>query len=270
MNLTWAYLTDVGVRRSSNEDAIMALTMNIDSVGERDTLGLFVISDGMGGKEKGELAGKIAVKTLGEAFLKSFIHPAIDRIPEIANYGGDSTEIVCEPSPANFLANAIKEANRRIHHMKRGGDRINMGATVTAGILSEDLLTIGHVGDCRCYLLYNQTFRQLTQDHTMVNDLIKQGVLSPEQARQHPQRSVLSRSLGSREELEVDTYASLLERGCRVLLCTDGLHGMVRDTQIRGALSGAADPREAVERLVVMANDAGGKDNVTVMVVFVL
>ncbi len=267
--LAWAYLTDVGLKRETNEDAALALSLNLDVHSEQNTIGLFVVSDGMGGKERGEIASKITVKTLGEAFTGVFLRPALARVTEVVNYGSDETgtEPETATSPAAFLTETIREANRRIRHLKRNGNRINLGATVTAGILTDDLLTLGHVGDSRCYLFYDNHLRQLTQDHSMVNEMVKKGLLSSEEGRQHPQRNVLARALGSQEDVQVDTTASVLQAGCKILLCSDGLHSMVEEETIQRVLAQPDHPRELVEILIREANAGGGKDNITAMIV---
>ena len=269
---SWAYLTDTGVKRTSNEDAALAMVLNLDAYRDQSFLGLFVVSDGMGGKERGELASKIAVKTIGEVFLNSFIRPSLLRVAEVVNYGSLSEESTggIVVSPAQFLVESIQEANRRICHVKRGGNRINIGATITVGVVSDDLLTIGHVGDCRCYLHYDNNFRQLTRDHSMVNELVKQGIISPEEGKAHPQRNVLARALGSSDVVEVDTYVSVVSSGCKILLCTDGLYTMLSEDSIQAVMAQPKHPKELVQELVVRTNEAGAKDNVTAMVIQIL
>lgn len=272
MNFSSAYLTDVGLKRTSNEDSVLGLMLSLDTHEESGTMGLFVVSDGMGGKERGELASKITVKTLGEAFLQTFMAAAMNRVAEVSNYGQpvepENKESLA--SPARFLMNTIQAANHRIFHLKKGEERVKLGATVTAGILTDDLLTLGHVGDCRCYLFYENSLRQLTHDHSMVNEMIKKGILSPDEARNHPHRNILARALGSSAEVEVDTTVSVLSSGCKILLCTDGLYTMVPEEQIQATLSQAVHPTILAEELIRRANEAGGKDNITAMIVQIL
>ena len=265
---SWAYLTDTGIKRTSNEDSALGLVLNVDAYQECGTIGLFVVSDGMGGKELGELASKIAIKTVADTFTRTILKCSLGKVPEISNYGTnceEEQELVA--SPARFLTDSIQEANRRIFHLKRGGDRIKVGATITAAVLTDNLLTIGHVGDCRCYVLFEGALRQLTRDHTMVNELIKQGILSPEEGKNHPQRNILARALGSHETVEVDTAVSVVDAGCKIMLCTDGLHAMVGGEDIQAALGAPGHPKQLAGSLVEQANRAGGKDNVTVMVI---
>jgi protein phosphatase len=268
-NLSWAFLTDVGLKRTANEDSGLILTLNLDVVGEHSTIGLFVVSDGMGGKERGELASKIAVKTLGEAFVDSFLRASLRRVSEVANYGErlESDEAEVLSSPATFLTNAIQQANRRIGRLRKNGQPVKTGATVTAGIITDDLLTLGHVGDCRAYLLYENNLRQLTQDHNVVNEMVKKGILSREEGQEHPQRSILSRALGSQESVEVDTSVTVLQSGCKILLCTDGLHSLVSEKEIVEIMSRPDHPKIITGELVNLANQAGGKDNITVLVI---
>jgi len=269
---SWAYLTDTGIKRTSNEDSALGIVLNLDAYQECGTIGLFVVSDGMGGKELGELASKIAIKTVGDTVPRTILKCSLGKVAEISNYGTDCDQAQEEmvASPARFLTDSIQEANRRIFHLKRGGDRVKVGATVTAAVLTDNLLTIGHVGDCRCYVLFEGTLRQITRDHTMVNELIKQGILSPEEGKNHPQRNILARALGSHETVEVDTAVSVVDAGCKILLCTDGLHGMISNEDIQASLSLPGHPKQVAQSLVEKANQAGGKDNVTVMVIQVV
>lgn len=269
MNFCWAYLTDIGVKRQNNEDSALGLVLNLDVHGERDTLGFFAVSDGMGGKEKGELASKIAVKTLGEAFIQHFLQPSLEKVTEIANYGQNHLPPDQNPeaSPAAFLTRAIQEANSRVSRIRSGTDRIRLGATVTAAILFNELLTIGHVGDCRCYLYFENSLRMLTRDHTMVGDMLRKGLINPDEARQHPHRNVLARALGSHDTVEVDTAVSVIGAGCKILLCTDGLYNMVSEDEIKTVLASEDHPQHLVQELVGKANAAGGMDNVTALLI---
>lgn len=269
MNLTWAYLTDTGMQRGSNEDATLALVTNLDAIGERDLVGLFAVSDGMGGKEKGEVAAKIAVKTLGELFLQRALRHNLGTVRDVPGYSArvpDEDRELME-NPVAFMKTAIQEANRRIFRLRDGGEHLSMGATLTAAIIRNDVLTLGHVGDCRCYFLDQNSFRILTQDHSMVCELVKQGVLTEEEARVHPRKNILSRSLGSKEEVEVDTFVTMIPRGIRLMICTDGLYNMVTDETIRNVMCRHAHPKEQAAILVKEANLAGGKDNVTAMMI---
>jgi protein phosphatase len=246
--------------------------MNVDVEGEHGNIGLFVVSDGMGGKDYGELASKIVVKTIADLFLDSFLNTSLSRISEISNYqekdSGHSSEAVS--SPASFLAQSIQLANRRIRHLKKNGEPVKAGATVTAGILTDDLFTIGHVGDCRAYLAYDGSIRQLTQDHSVVNEMVKKGILTKEESQGHPQRNVLARALGSVDDVEVDTTVTVLQSGCKILLCSDGLYSRLENSVILESLSQDEHPKIISADLVNRANLAGGKDNITALIIHFL
>ncbi len=267
MNLTWAYLTDVGLQRGANEDAALALVTNLETFERKETVALFAVSDGMGGKAHGEVAAKIALQTLGEHFFRKIMAPVFQPAPEPGEgqVAAADAESALE-NPAAFLREAIREANRRIYGRRSSSEQVSMGATVLAVLIHNDVLAVGHVGDCRCYFLDHSSFRLLTRDHSMVQELLAQGILTEEEARNHPRKNILSRSLGSKEDVEVDTYVSMIPRGVRILLCTDGLHGAIEEEAVREILCRHVHPKEQAGSLVRAANQAGGKDNVTALV----
>ena len=268
MNLTWAYLTDVGLQRGTNEDAALAMATNLETFDRKETVALFAVSDGMGGKAHGEVAAKITLQTLGEHVLRRVMMPVCQPHPEPVE-GPVAPAADAEPAlenPAAFLREAIRDANRRIHSMRSSSEQVSMGATVSAVLIHNDVLAVGHVGDCRCYFLDHSSFRLLTRDHSMVQELLSQGILTEEEARNHPRKNILSRSLGSKEDVEVDTYVSMIPRGVRIMLCTDGLHGAVDEEMVREILCRHVHPKEQAGSLVRAANQAGGKDNITALV----
>jgi PPM family protein phosphatase len=227
--------TDAGKVRANNEDALL--------VGEGRDETLFVVADGIGGFEAGEVASRIAVDVLREL----------------------------EPG-ASFEA-AIREANRRILAVGRGDERLSgMGTTIVAtrfgGTREEPVAEIAHVGDSRAYLLRGGSLRPLTEDHSLVAELVRSGDLTRDQAAEHPQKNLITRALGAEEEVEVDTVVLPVEAGDRLLLCSDGLTDMVPEANIGEILAGSpGDPEKPARTLVSAALDAGGSDNVTVVVV---
>ena len=227
--------THAGKVRANNEDALL--------VGEGRDETLFVVADGIGGFEAGEVASRIAVDVLKEL----------------------------EPG-ASFEA-AISEANRRILVAGRGDERLSgMGTTVVAvrfgGTRDEPVAQVAHVGDSRAYLLRGGSLRPVTEDHSLVAELVRSGDLTRDQAAEHPQKNLITRALGADEEVEVDTAVLPVEAGDRFLLCSDGLSDMIPETRIGEILAEApGDPEKPARSLVSAALDAGGADNVTVIVV---
>lgn len=219
--------TDVGRLRQSNEDALVLA----DPV--------FAVADGMGGARAGEVASAMAV-----AALYGFA-------------GG-----------ADGLVAALEDVNDRIHAAAQAdGSLAGMGTTATAALVTRDELVIAHVGDSRAYLLRDGRLRQVTDDHSLVAELIRRGALTPAEAERHPQRSVITRALGAEPDVEVDVVRLVPQAGDVLLLCSDGLTGMVGDGEI-GRIVGEPGPLpERARELVQAANGAGGEDNVTVVLV---
>jgi PPM family protein phosphatase len=225
-----AGFTDPGRKRRRNEDSFV-----IDPP-------LFAVADGMGGAQAGEVASRLAAAAFRE------FHD-VDKL-----------------DPEQRLAAIIQEANRRIYERAAGDAQVSgMGTTITAALVGGDALVIGHVGDSRAYRLRSGTFEQLTDDHSLVADLVRSGRLTPEEADAHPQRSVITRALGTDREVDVDTFVVPVEAGDLFLLCSDGLTTMIEDDEIRDLLSATRDLEQAGKGLVKAANKAGGEDNITVV-----
>ena len=221
--------TDIGCLRDHNEDSLVV------------TPPLFAVADGMGGHAAGEVASEIAVRVLSELAPE---HPDVEA-----------------------LGRAIEEANRAVIQAAREGrGRQGMGTTMTAAMLEGERLVIAQVGDSRAYLLHQGKLQQLTRDHSLMADMIEAGQLTPEEARTHPQRSVITRALGSDAHLHPDIYEINVETGDRLLICSDGLSGMIFDDQIENTLRRVQDPQRCASQLVNEAIAAGGHDNVTVIV----
>jgi protein phosphatase len=225
-----AFRTDTGRQRSANEDSYYVRAP------------IFVVADGMGGAQ----AGEVASKTAAEAFDRD--------LPEGA--------------PEPFLRATIEEANRRIHELAREDpDRAGMGTTITAAILNPESeeVGIGHVGDSRAYRLRGGKLERLTRDHSLVEEMRRKGQLTDAQAEDHPQRSIITRALGPEPEVEVDVQTVPSAPGDVFLICSDGLTTMVPDERIARLLGGAGSMEAAVRGLVDEANRAGGRDNITAL-----
>lgn len=221
--------THVGYVRSQNEDSIYADPP------------LFIVCDGMGGHEAGEIASEIAVNTISS------------RAPRKADAKG--------------LAQAVREANLAIiRATKEGVGREGMGTTCTAAIVDGTKLVIAQAGDSRAYLLHNGSLQQITRDHSLVADLIDNGEITPEEARTHPWRSYITRALGLDPNMEPDLYEIETSESDRLLLCSDGLYSMVEDSLIREVLEDDHNPQVAADELVDEALAGGGADNVSVVI----
>ena len=220
--------SDLGRQRRGNEDSFFVRSP------------LFVVADGMGGAQAGEVASRMAV----EAF-----DPGL---PD-------------GPTP-QVLATLIEEANRRIHRTSVEDEgRQGMGTTVTAAYVGEADVTIAHVGDSRAYLLRRGELTRLTQDHSLVGELVARGKLTEEQAETHPQRNVITRSVGPEPEVQVDTETYPAQAGDVFLVCSDGLTTMVPERLLASVLTDAPSLSDAGRRLISAANEAGGRDNITVV-----
>jgi len=221
--------TDTGRQRRDNEDSAFARPP------------VFVVADGMGGAQAGEVASRLAIE--------AFEHGLPD-----------------DGSPEERLAARVREANRQIYDRSRADrGRAGMGTTLTAAYVDDAHVAIAHVGDSRAYLFRNGTLQRLTQDHSLVDELVRRGKLTEEQAAEHPQRSIITRALGPEPDVEVDTWTYPARSGGVVLLCSDGLTSMISEELVREVLSAHDNLDAAADALIHEANEAGGRDNITVV-----
>jgi PPM family protein phosphatase len=240
--------SDPGRVRENNEDSFRLAP----------ELGLFVLSDGMGGLEAGEIASKLAVETVVEHCEQA------ETDPSLAVFG---KHIEGVSDACNRMASAVRLANTAIYENARNrGGKAAMGATIVVLRVFEDSVCIAHVGDSRAYLLRAGQFDQLTEDHSFVADQVRRGVLTPEEASRSRMHNVLTRALGIDPTVDVDVTEELLMDGDVFLVCSDGLFRELSNTQITGILGETDDPQRAASRLVDLANQAGGGDNITVIV----
>jgi len=220
--------TDTGRKRRRNEDAYVSRPP------------LFAVADGMGGARAGEVASSLAATAV-----------------KAAEEGSSGRERV---------AALIQEANRRIYQRSsEDADVAGMGTTMTVALVEDSTVTFGHVGDSRAYILRDGSLEQLTDDHSLVAELVRGGKLSPEEAEHHPQRSVITRALGTDPDVDVDTFIVDAESGDIFLLCSDGLTDMLGDAQIVEVLTGRKSLDDAAKELIKLANKAGGEDNITIV-----
>jgi serine/threonine protein phosphatase PrpC len=243
LRLDPAQLTDVGRKREHNEDN-MAYVIPKDPQVMAMKGALFIVADGMGGHAAGEVASEIAVDTVSNAYYM------------------DDNEDVTTP-----LLQAIKRANLAIH--QRAAEnllRSGMGTTCVAAVLRGNMAYIANVGDSRAYLVRGGRVRQITQDHSWVAEQVRAGLLSEDQARTHAQRNVITRCLGTQPDVEVDVFVEPLQENDCLVLCTDGLSGLISDEEVMGIVDHSV-PQESVYHLVERANENGGPDNITAIVV---
>jgi protein phosphatase len=221
--------TDTGRQRRDNEDSAFARAP------------VFVVADGMGGAQAGEVASRIAV----EAFEQG--------LPDSG-------------SPEERLATRVREANQQIYERSRADrGRAGMGTTLTAAYVDDTHVAIAHVGDSRAYMFRDGSLQRLTQDHSLVDELVRRGKLTEEQAAEHPQRSIITRALGPEPDVEVDTWTYPARAGDVVLLCSDGLTSMIPEDRVREILATNDNLDDAADALIRGANEAGGRDNITVV-----
>jgi serine/threonine protein phosphatase PrpC len=242
-------LSDVGRVRTNNEDSFRIV----------EALNLFILSDGMGGEAHGEVASAMAVDVINkycEAEKEDSGATMLDEVP--ANVS----------SRTRRLKNAVAQANFQIFQSaQKNPEQRGMGATITVLWLKDTLMSIAHVGDSRAYLLRNGNLQQLTNDHSLVAEQVRRGLITPQQAEESEMQSVLLRALGAHPEVEIDVdEVEIIPRDV-LLLCSDGLTRMVTEPEIAGALQAETIPSTAAERLIALANENGGIDNVSVIVV---
>ena len=231
--ISWGARSDVGLVRGHNEDSFLV----------RDPL--FVVSDGMGGHAAGEVASSIAVETIGE------------RAP------GTADDVL--------LGAAVEAANASVMRAaEEGVGKPGMGCTATAVLIEKNHMAVAHVGDSRAYVLRHGTLVRVTHDHSYVEELVDSGQITADEARSHPSRSIITRALGSDPDMYADHFSLEVNDGDRIILCSDGLSGMIDDSEIESLAVSSATPQQAADNLVAAALTAGGSDNVTVVVIDIL
>jgi serine/threonine protein phosphatase PrpC len=244
-------VTDVGRVRTNNEDSFRIV----------EPLNLFILSDGMGGEAHGEIASSLAVETV-EKYCSQQAESKEDSGATL--HGTTSNSWMPQ---TKMLQNAVFQANLSIYHSaQKHPEQRGMGATLTTGWINGDKLSLAHVGDSRAYLLRTGSLQQLTNDHSLVAEQVRRGILTPQQAEESEMQSVLLRALGANPEVEVEIdEIGLLPRDV-LLFCSDGLTRMVTEPEIAGSLQAETDPLSAARKLIDLANERGGLDNVTVIV----
>jgi serine/threonine protein phosphatase PrpC len=242
----------IGKKREHNEDAFFTLECTLKQNGEIMPFGLFIIADGMGGHQAGDLASALATRVVAHSLMRQVY------LPFLRGEEKDSSR-----RPINeALIEALTDASLAVYEAVQ-----DAGTTLTAALIVGTHAYIGHVGDSRAYLVTEKDLQQITQDHSLVARLIELGQATPEEAMTHPQRNILYRALGQGGSMEVDTYFQLLPAGSQLLLCSDGLWGVVPEREMAAIIAAAPSPQIACRRLIEAAIAHGGDDNITAILI---
>lgn len=233
-------VTNIGKRRKVNQDYVYTSEQAIGTLPN-----LFIVADGMGGHNAGDYASRLAVETIVE---------------EVAKADGGA--------PEEILSNAIQCANRKIRKCaEESQDLEGMGTTVVVASLIDETLLVANVGDSRLYVVNGKGMSQVTKDHSWVEEMVRRGSLGKEEARNHPDKNIITRAVGVEDTVKVDFFHRKVEAEDQILMCTDGLTNMLEDEEIRMIMNGARDIVEKAEKLVLKANDYGGRDNISVVLI---
>lgn len=253
MRVEFCAMTDVGRRREHNEDSYLTIHFERCHLDKTESLAILAVADGMGGHTAGEVASKLCLQVFGSHLLNA--------IQDWVNFG--------EPEWHEALKSAAVEANRQVF-AEAQVMRNNMGTTLTVAVLCGNKAFFANVGDSRSYLLQGGKLKQITKDHSLVQQYVDAGLITPEQARWHPQRNIITQAIGIEPKVQVDTFEATLQRGDLVLVCSDGLVDMVEDSEIERVLLSEPNLAAAVQKLIKIANEAGGDDNITVAIAKVM
>jgi protein phosphatase len=241
-----------GIERSHNEDTLFVLHGSSSSGNRQQQFGLFIVADGMGGHRAGEIASAISVRKVAQQVIRDSLLQLISQERNAET-----------PALQDMVREALEAANEAVVKRVPGG-----GTTLTAAVVLGHNITFGHVGDSRAYIISERETNALTRDHSLVERLLELGQLTEDEAASHPQRNVLYRAIGQGANLEVDVSSQPAPSNGYLLLCSDGLWGVIEEEQIKDIVLTSNDPQEACEQLVQAANAAGGPDNITVILVY--
>ncbi len=244
-------LTDVGLLRDHNEDAIAS----------DDTMGFVVLADGMGGYKAGEVASEMAVLSIAAELMEGLANQQPGKVDSALG----------KQAEAQLIVDAVKSANEVIYSVSQSQSQCaGMGTTLVVGVFTNNKLLVGHIGDSRMYRLRNQVLSQITEDHSLLQEQIKSGLITPEQAKYSANKNLVTRALGVDPEVELELNEYDVEVGDIYLVCSDGLSDLVDDEVIESALNKLMpDINVAAQALVQLANENGGKDNISVILILV-
>ena len=231
-------LTDVGRKRSVNQDYVFKTDNEIGPLSN-----LYIVADGMGGHKAGDFASKYTVEVVCTQIEKSL-----------------------QVDPKLLLEEVIKKANKGVHEKSKSDERLEgMGTTIVAATVLNDVLYFSNVGDSRLYLI-NEGIKQLSKDHSLVEEMVRLGGMKPEEAKHHPDKNIITRAIGAKKKVEVDNFEYELKKDDIILMCSDGLSNMIEDDEIFELVQSSRDVVEAVQRLIDRANKYGGNDNIGVVI----
>lgn len=243
--------SDTGIVREHNEDSFLVFNLSMDNNATRRACGFYIVADGMGGHAAGEVASGLAIRGASEVLLREYLTPTLDLD---ADYDQKAAQAIVQ--------RAIMQANEYV--LREGQARGNdMGTTLTMALVVGDRVIIGNVGDSRAYLYRDGTLRRISKDHSLVMRLVELGQITEDDIYSHPQRNAVLRSLGDKLDIEIDLFYERVHAGDALLLCSDGQWEMTRDPEMVRILAAYADPQQACQHLVDAANQAGGEDNIT-------
>lgn len=233
-------ITDIGKKRKLNQDYVYTSELPVGSLPN-----LFLVADGMGGHKAGDYASRCAIETIVD-----YVESSLDN------------------GVIAVLEKAIRRANYVVRQQAMSDEAYNgMGTTIVAATIEDNKMCVANVGDSRLYVVGDREIRQITRDHSLVEEMVRMGGLKREQARSHPKKNIITRAIGAEDELNVDFFKVTLEPGDIVLMCSDGLTNMIEDEEIRMILQGQRDLASKAEGLVNAANNNGGKDNIAVVLI---
>lgn len=240
--MKYAGLTHTGLVRDINQD-----DFRTEELPGQGALAV-ILADGMGGHNAGELASSLAVGYAAEQV---------------------KTKDFSDGNTRKIISGIMNDANKLVYAKSLENTAYNgMGTTMIMTVVANGGINIGHIGDSRVYLFRNGVLKRITTDHSLVEELLESGAITPDEAENHPQKNVITKALGCDPEISVDNYKRKMKKGDKLLLCTDGLTNMVREHEIQAVLAETDEPEEAVNLLIKKANDYGGEDNVTAIAIF--
>ncbi|MDF2841194.1 MAG: protein phosphatase [Clostridia bacterium] len=249
--------SDIGLVRKVNEDDFLCLKLNDLLKLEEPAADLYlcIVADGMGGRNAGEVASSMAVHEIVEFIQEKYINVLTE-------------QNISEENIFDLIRNAIDYSNEKIYKKSLlNKEYVGMGTTLSMILITNNMLYYGHVGDSRIYLIRKNKITKLTEDHSLVAELVKQGTIKPEEAFSHPQKNIITRALGTEFDIEADLGKQEIIEGDYILLCTDGLSNLLKDSEMKELVISAKDVKDACDNLIDKAKENGGFDNITVVVI---
>jgi serine/threonine protein phosphatase PrpC len=258
------YGTDVGKQRDHNEDYVSKFSLGLEQNPGTPEVGLYIVADGMGGHQAGEKASEAVIKDV----VINRIQEQLQKLQAVPKLKRATIKLGDVLTPGDILKEAIEQANRVLLKARNAASGHDRGTTITAALIVGETCSIANVGDSRTYLVRDGSMTPITKDHSLVASLVASNMIKPSEVRSHPQRNQIYRTLGDKLEVEVDIFTETLVPGDQLLLCSDGLWEMVLDDEIVKILQASRTPQSACDRLIEAANNGGGEDNISVIVIW--